>query len=361
MKFNRYRYHPADIPLKNENGLALIIVLGVVSLFTVLSGMLISSSKVAGINSKINVDRSRAKYAAESATAFTHWMVMNYNYNRPAELIEEDSDEEAWLADGTSHKLNMVDGLTAEVKIFDVNRGWNILQLRNEKSKLINRYALEDDEKRENFERFFAVFNDYIDRDNKNRSHPDYGMENDDYDALDYENFPRNSSVVFREEMYWLDGVKFLVPNLGNFELATALPDDLFRVIAPRGIADPGSNQYSFWSAPMHWLESNSGDGFSSSEENIIKECREKGFIDELNLQECLGFDLYSKLKSIRGLSFDPKSTQVYTIDVTVSSANGEISRRMVSTMNLKNLPAFVGNSDVGSITILPYWQKIFY
>ncbi len=361
MKINRHRYNPVDIPLKSETGLALIIVLGVVSLFTVLSGMLISSSKVAGINSKINVDRSRAKYAAESATAFTHWMVVNYNYNRPTELVEEDSDEEAWLADGSVHKLDMVDGLTAEVKIFDVNRGWNILQLRNEKSKLINRYALEDDEKREDFEQFFAVFNDYIDRDNKNRSHPDYGMENDDYDALDYENFPRNSNVVFREEMYWLKGVKFLVPNLENFESTTALPDDLFRVIAPRGIADPGSNRYSLWSAPMHWLVSNTSDGFSGSEQNIITECRGKGFTDELTLQECLGFDLYSKLKSIRGLSFDPKTTLVYTIDITVSSTNGEISRRMVSTMNLKNLPVFIGNSDVGSSTTLPYWQKIVY
>ncbi len=361
MKPLPHHYRPGDIPLKNENGLALIIVLGVVSLFTVLSGMLISSSKVAGISSRINVDRSRAKYAAESATAFTHWMVMNYNFNRPKELIEEDSEEEAWLADGTVHKLNMVDGLTAEVKIFDVNRGWNIRKLRNEKSKLINRYALEDDEKREEYNRFFAVFNDYIDRDNKNRSHPDYGMENDDYDALGFENFPRNSSVVFREEMYWLDSVKFLVPNLGDLESSTALPDDLFRVIAPRGISDPGSNQYSFWSAPMHWLESNIRDGFSGSERSIVSECRENGFTDELTLQECLGFDLFSKLKSIRGLSFDPRSTQVYTIDVTVSSVNGEINRRMVSTINLKNIPAFVGNSNVGRMVTLPYWQKIFY
>ena len=111
----------------------------------------------------------------------------------------------------------------------------------------------------------------------------------------------------------------------------------------------------------MHWLDANSGEDFSQSEQELIYSCREEGFVDELAIQECLGFDLFSQLKSIRNLSFDPKIAVVFTLNVTASIANGDIGRRMVSTMNLRDLPTNTSRRNVGGVKTLEYWQRIFY
>ena len=119
--------------LHDDNGLALIIVLGVVVLFSILASMLIFSTKIVGISSKVNTDRSRLKYTAESATALSQWLVMNYNFNNNDADLGIDDDEERWYADGQHHRLKMFEGLQASVKIYDVNRGWNISELPQQK------------------------------------------------------------------------------------------------------------------------------------------------------------------------------------------------------------------------------------
>ena len=351
-----------------ESGIALVVVLGVVSLFSVLVTMQIATSKVVAIISKVSVDRNKNKYAAESATAYTQWMLMNYNFNNPTQDLpeEEEDQEEIWVADGKEHKLEMVDGITAKVAVFDVARGWDINQLKAQKSNLLSQYSLENDELRDQLDEFFAVFEDYTDQDDLLR-HPEFGMEKDDYESLGYENFPRNGEMHFREEMYWLKKVEYLVPRLNDLELDTALPDSLFQVLEPkrsqetRTPRNPRQTSTSFWSAPMHWLEANVVGGFTEGERELILECRQEGFTDELTIQECLGFELFSKLRGIRGLSFNPSGTAVFTIDVSTFSPNGEITRRLVTTMNLRNIPSLVGKSDVGGVTPLVYWQKIFY
>ncbi len=350
------------VPSGNDKGIALIIVLGVVSLFTVLSGMLITSSKGAAIGSKITSERSRLKYAAESATAFTQWMVMTYNFNNPTrDQVQDDSEEETWFADGSEHQLELVDGVVGSVRVYDVNRGWNIGKLSSEKNDIVGRFTEDDDEMRDAIEEFFAVYQDYIDKDDLRR-HPDFGMEIDDYKQAGLEGFPRNGNLNFREEMYWIKNVEILVPRLQQLQIGTALPDDLFRTPAPPGIRDSVANTaYSFWSAPMSWIESKVVGGISGSERELIRKCRSFGFVNEATIQECLGFELYGKLKGIRGLSFNPRNTTVFTIDTTVNLPGTGITRRMVSTMDLKNPPVHSGNSRVGAIRPLVYWQRIFY
>ncbi len=338
-----------------------MVVLGVISLFSVLSAMLITTSKVAGISSKVNVDRSVAKYHTESATSFVQWMVMNYNFNYPSrdELGIDDVEEESWWADGRDHTLEMADGFMAKVKIFDVNRGWNIDRLNSEKNRIINQRAGDDEEMQDNIEEFFAVYQDYVDGDDLLR-HPTFGMEKDDYERIGLEDFPRNRKVQFREEMYWIKNVKYLAPDLERMESSTALPDTLFRVPPPLNISDPIRNKrYTFWSAPMHWLQTNLPGGLSSSDRQTITECRSEGFVDQPTIEECLGLDLASRLRSL--VTFNPRDTVVFTLDAIVTSPNGEISRRQVSTLNLRNLPAQRGDSDVGRVVTLPYWQKVYY
>ena len=349
--------------LRSESGIALIVVLGIVSLFSVLVTMQITTSKVVAVISKVGVDRNKTKYAAESATAYAQWLIMNYNFNNPTQSTPEDEEEEIWVADGQEHELEMVDGITAKVSIYDVARGWDINQLKTQRSNIMNQQALENEELREQLDEFFAVFDDYTDPDDLHR-HPEFGMEKDDYESLGLENFPRNGNLQFREEMYWLKNVHYLVPRLKELNLNTALPDTLFQVVPPPGIQTRGNTRQSrtpFWSAPMHWLEANVTGGFTESERDLILKCRQEGFIDELTIQECLGFELFSKLRGIRGLTFNPRGTVVFTIDVTAFAPNGEIARRLVTTMDLRNLPSLAGSSDVGGVTPLTYWQKIFY
>ncbi len=352
--------------IEDESGLALIIVLGVVSLFAVLAAMLISSAKVTGINSKINVDRSLMKYAAESATAYTQWVIINFYYNNPnlntgANAGIGDASE-SWWADGSEHQLNLPDNIIASVKIYDVNRGWDINQLKNrgEQLQIKNRLGFENPELQDRLEEFFAILNDYIDREDKALSHPDYGMENDEYAQLGWENFPRNGDLVFREEIYWIKNVEALAPGLTNFKIEVALPDDMFRILPPPGIRSSTGRKrtYSFWSAPIYWLETQIQD-LTVGDRDRILDCRQKGFVDIDTIQQCLGFELFQKLQG--RVSFDPKDTEVFTIDVVASTPNGDVQRRQVSTIDLKHLPTGVGDSNVIFTPPLIYWQKIFY
>ena len=188
-------------------------------------------------------------------------------------------------------------------------------------------------------------------------------MEIDDYEDLGFDLFPRNDRMQFREEIYWIKNVQYLVPGLQNLTSATALPDSLFRLAVPQGVQDPhgSNNNRSFWSAPISWLDVNIPAGLSSDEKRIIEECRSDGFSTEFELQECLGFDILAKLRGIPGLNFTPKNTIVYTIDVTASHPVEDISRRIVTTMNLKDIPPQGRSNVVGDVNPLVLWQRVYY
>ena len=66
-----------------------------------------------------------------------------------------------------------------------------------------------------------------------------------------------------------------------------------------------------------------------------------------LDMEECLYLELFNKLNTRMSL----RAFGVYTIEVRAGYNNGDITRRMVATLDLRNLPK----------DHVLYWQKITY
>ena len=361
--------------LKEESGIAFILVLGVVSLFAVLVTMQITTSKISAVSSKVNTDRSKTKFAAESAAAFAQWMLIVDNFaNTIQDTSSEEELEKIWRADGRPRTLEMEDGSIASIKVTNAigSNVDDINQLKSQRTQIINQRAGDNEVLREQLEEFFAVFEDYTDGDDLLR-HPEFGMEKDDYESEGLENFPRNANMQFREEIYWIKNVEHYKNDLlSEFRRNTALPENLFQILPPPGINAPGNSggrRTNFYSETPdslaskieNSLASKIVDGLDESERQIIQECQNEVFVDVATTRECLGLELTAKLNGIRGgINYNPDAI-VYTIDVTASSPNREITRRLVSSINLRDLPRQSGRSDVGGVTPLVYWQKISY
>ena len=347
---------------RRSKGIALVIVLGMVFLYAVLGSMLVTAGKVAAISERVIAERANVKYSAESATAFAQWMVCTYNFNNPIPKDERDPEEVVWGENATISNIDLNDGTIASVRILPVNRGQNIAKLATDRAKVIQTVAFDDDELNDVLNDFFADYLDYTDRDER-YSPIGEGREQPDFER---EPYPRNGQMQFREEIYWIKNVDQFINFHGHYTLHEAIPADSFRLIPPRdargrvpGGVDPTASKNDFWAAPMGWLIMQIPGGLTAQDIEIIDECRSRGYSGSEGAENCLGFELFELLN--QHVAFDRQTSVVFTLDVTANTFGGAISRRIQSTMNLKNIPAAPASRVGATNQTLQYWHKQIY
>ncbi|MEA2012378.1 MAG: hypothetical protein U9O87_04740, partial [Verrucomicrobiota bacterium] len=102
--------------MNKNKGIALIIVLGVISVVMVMVLSMTSTSKISAVSSKIAKEHGNLKYSAESVAAHTIWMYICDRRRYPSshknllsniDMNRIDQEEEVWLADGDSHTFTM--------------------------------------------------------------------------------------------------------------------------------------------------------------------------------------------------------------------------------------------------------------
>jgi hypothetical protein len=334
-------------PGRRQGGMALVVVLGAVSLFAVLAAMMITSSQTAKLITVVNIERSQMKYAAESALAYGQWMVMSDRRRFPnrrlgaRDIQREAEDVESWMADGKSHFVWVTDDILAEVQVKDAAQGWDFSSLqavRQTKTTFMRTLDEHDDERREQLEIFFDILEDYLDPNDQQRLN---GMEEAEYEGLGIYDFPRNDSLSLREEVYWLPHIETLIPGLGDGALP---PQDLVRIVPP-------PNVRKFTGKPALFSSSSevirTAANLDSLELSNVRACIQEWYANKTPLNECLDPQTYQKVSSAMSL----QAMGVYTFHVKAGYENGDVTRSMVATIDLRKLPA----------KSLPYWQKVVY
>jgi hypothetical protein len=350
---------------RRQRGMALIIVLGMISLFGVLTAMIVADSRVSAIVEKVNADRALSRYAAESATGYAQWMIA-CEKRRPQEGEEGwDAAAQQWQADGRTISWDMPNGMKVDLLIRDANTGHRLKGLRgSNRNRLVNNLAGDDVVAEEDLNVFFDTLADYVDRDS---NYSPNGMEVDDYSAVGLDNFPRNGVVQMREEVFWIREVSRLIDPHGKRDGAASIPDSYFRVTPPldaRGRVsvhggDP-TGRSSFWSLDPTWLQFEIDGGLSKADLDLIRECQQQSERSAAGAESCLGFELYQLIRS--KVEFDPARTRLFTIEGSARLPGSSISRRVVATLNLHQLPTASSSTlTEGKPQTVQLWRRQIY
>jgi hypothetical protein len=345
-----------------NRGIALIIVLGMVFLYALFASMMVIAGRISTISERVHTRRTEAKYAAESATAMAMWLTATYNFRNPLKgTDEEEPGTTRWVPGAGISNMTLPGGLIANVKIYDLNRGRNIHRLASDRARIVATIAEEDEERRAQMDDMFATYLDYIDRDDVHSAVGE-GLEFEDYEGLGLEGFPRNGPMQFREEMYWIRGSQHLINPSGRYNFDETIPGNNFRVIPPKdtrnrvpGGVDPQPQRTDFWSAPMNYILATM-PVLSEDELDIIRTCHGRGRQISDDMRDCLGQELHAQLSQF--FSFDETPTVVFTIITTAAYPDGSVARRVVATLNLRNVPA-APTSRVSAVArnTIQYWQ----
>ena len=348
--------NPSADRLSSERGMALVMVLGFVALFAVLASMVVASTRVTNITSKVNTDRSNARYAAESTLAYTMWMVVDERRKFSGTRIlgrlppPDQLEAPSWTADGAEHTPDISPGMSVSVKIYDAVRGLDISG-RNPGDRLLrdlvgirNTVNLSDEdltEREEAIVHVADVLNDYVDADRLTRLN---GMEDDGYMDIGLEHFPRNGYLRMSEEIYWIAKIEGLLPSGDGKNVHAVMPENTFRVITPPRMATAPNPKPSFFSSTPAMIQS--AAKLTDEELEDVLKAREAWLTDSIPLAESIPA-LYSRVSGAMSI----RESGIYTFDVRVRAHGSGGGRRIIATIDLRTMSA------AGRPPILSWWH----
>ena len=224
---------------QGEKGMAIVMVLGVIAVVLLMVVHAMTVCEVIGRESYTTASRTELRYRAESAADHAYWLHLTDrrmfpNRNLGREDVARDSyDLEPWMADRREHK---VFDRNCYVYINTIEKTVRIDKLNSFKANV----DADDTEQLEIINMFLDVLNDYTDSDSLLRLN---GKENNDYASEGYGALPRNSSMQFAEELYWIDGWRDV--------LKTEIT-----MIPPKGKSLDSNSKTSFFSASPYEIQS---------------------------------------------------------------------------------------------------------
>ncbi len=211
---------PRHIPAPGQEGMALLMVMGVLATSMVLIAHLMTVSEILSKEAYAVSTKGLLRYQAESAADTAFWLHLTDRRlfaNRTLGQTEEDefrTTEEfpPWMLDGRPHLLD------EERCCVTLNSGESGLVLKNMSTQLRQGLsAVDDADLLLEVDNFLDAYTDYVD-DNDLRSLN--GYEVDDYAADGFYTLPRNGPMEFKAELYWLPGWDTVVEG----EIATLPP-----------------------------------------------------------------------------------------------------------------------------------------
>jgi len=320
------RLSKRDLNSKEENGIALIVVLALTVLLTLMTFSTVTFSRLSYRLSSINTHRLHSAYLAESAAMRTIWLLASDISRHPSRGLGSDNEEEEemerFLADGTAHKIKNDEDAEVSVKIYDAASGIDVSGSNPVKFLQKHKSAYEeDDEKLENYKFFLNSVLDYVD--SNDFVHMNGGFEKDDYKEEGMEPLPRNYAMQYREEMLWIPDVeKFFTPN--NDGLMNG-----FRLIPPKGLPPirGNSNFFAENSCDLMRLET----GLDEEEVNSVFKARNELLKSKTSLIDSLDESVLSKVKS----KYTFRESGFYTFLVEASPGKNMAGRIFTCTIRL--------------------------
>jgi len=267
---------------KNQDGVALIMVLGVLAVCMLLISHMLLVSEVIGREALVVTRKSRLRYQAESASDTTFWMHLvdrRLFSNRRLGQREEDElrisqDFPPWMLDRRPH---LFDNGLVTTWLSSAEEGFKI----SEPDSLRNNIAAEEVDLLAEVDAFLDILGDYTDVDDLQKLN---GMEAEQYAAEGFPTLPRDAAMEFKAEIYWLPGWRNVIPG----EIA---------VVPPPGLAYPTTSRNarpSFFSASEETIRDLLD--LTESELEEIRNARQQWQEDGVALEEVLSTELWSRV-----------------------------------------------------------------
>ena len=240
-----------DNDIKNEEGSALIIALGMVVLVSLLAISIVTVSQMTDKLSKTVTDRARAAYLAEDSLEMMIWLLnsdIRKHPNRSLGAASEDDDGPRVMCDACEHTRKLPSDWRSSVVITDAVSGYSISG-SNPTAYLRGREREfeEDEALLEEYKLCLNRLRDYVDTNDFTQLTG--GMEREGYDALGLAPLPRNKPLEYRDEILWIPGFsRFL--SLDSYGSLSNI-----RIIAPQGMR-PLRGKPNFFTADESQLSS---------------------------------------------------------------------------------------------------------
>jgi hypothetical protein len=219
------------------------------------------------------------------------------NRNLGAEDVARDSyDLEPWMADRREHRLF---DKNCFAYINTIEKTVRLDKLNSFKANV----DMDDTEQVERINMFLDVLNDYTDSDSLARL---YGKEDGDYSEDGYSALPRNSSMQFAEEIFWIDGWQDV--------LKTEIT-----MVPPKGKSLDTNSKTSFFSASPYEIQSSLD--LSDADLEAVLDARDSWIADGTLLSDSLSADLYANIM----MKFNFREANVAEYTISSATDNGEI------------------------------------
>ena len=211
----------ANIHPQGESGLALMMVMGVLSAVMLLLAHIMLVSQLISKEAYQVSAKSAMRYRAESAAETAFWLHLtdrrlysNRTLGRDTTAEREDEGYDPWMLDGRPHEMD--EGATA-VYLASAETALKVTGLDQLKKGLD---ASDDADLIEAIDDFINCYQDYVDKDDLVKIN---SCEASEYAAAGFYSLPRNGAMQFKEELYWL-------PNWSEVVNAAVM------IVPPRGI-----------------------------------------------------------------------------------------------------------------------------
>ncbi len=292
----------------NERGMALMMVMGVLATSLVLIAHIMLVTEVISKEAYAVSTKGLMRYQAESAAETAFWLHLTDRRlvsNRTLGQTEEDRSEYSddfppWMLDGRPHEFD--EGRC----VVYLNSGESGVRVDNLTSLKEGLSASDDADLINDIDCLVDAYKDYVDTDDLTNLN---GYEADDYAADGFYTLPRNGTMEFKAELYWLPGWE----NVVTGEIAT---------LPPKGISysykSTKTNIYSATDAEIQSkLDLTEGDGDFVAIQEALKAWREEG----IPLEDSLDATLLANLKS----NFNFTEAGIAVVEANAYDAQREI------------------------------------
>ena len=271
----------------NESGMALLMVMGVLSACMLLISHMMLVSGVISKESYMISTKGLLRYQAESVAETAFWMHLTdrrlYS-NRTLgqsenDALRENSDFGCWMLDGQPHPFD--DG-RAVAYLQSAENGVKVSSLENDLKVGLD--LADDADLLAEIDDFVAAYKDYTDADDLLNIN---GFEADDYAAEGFPTLPRNAAMQFKQELYWL-------PNWHN-----VIQEEIC-IIPPTGIAYNfgRGKKPSLFAASDAAICARLDIASDSADLDAIHEALRRWREESVALEDSLDIDLLTKIKA---------------------------------------------------------------
>ncbi|MBO7534738.1 MAG: hypothetical protein J6T46_12180 [Victivallales bacterium] len=340
---------PQETHPDNQDGMALLLVLAVLAATTILAAHMMLVSETIAKDAKVAAITSELRLQAESAADMGLWMHLTdrrlfSDRTLGVDLSDREatSDFEPWMMDRREHLL--FDD-TCQVFIGDAIKSISVTNIDSIKSGI----DVDDSDALDVANEFIDIYNDYVDSNDLTNL---YGKEAEDYANDGYPTLPRNDTMQFRAEIYWLENWQ----NVITGEITIIPPPGI--TISTGSSSSAGGSSGRTPSTGSSSSSSGKIPFFTASEQDFINQitdlsdanlqaildARDAWTFDAVPLEESLDADLLYNIRS--KFSFDESNYAEITATATDPSGEIRVVRTVTREVNMSSNSIFADRSQ---------------